>query len=69
LVAAVAGQGGLAAWLITGTDRAGVRRAAAALDVRDLRDRYAVALPAGGHRVAVPVIPGAGAGCRGEASG
>jgi len=67
LVAAVEGPDGLAAWLVTGTDPAGVRRAAAALDARDLRDRYAVAVPADGRPLGVPVVPGAGGGaCRGE---
>ena len=68
LVAAVEGPSGLAAWLVTGTDPPGVRRAAAALDARDLRDRYAVAVPPDGRRVAVPVVAGAG-GCRGVAVG
>jgi hypothetical protein len=41
-------------WLVTGTDRAGVRAAAALLRPDDLRDRYAVAV-AGGRASALPL--------------
>lgn len=42
-------------WVVTGTDEAGVDRAAAALDEATLRDRFAVALPQTGAPVALPV--------------
>ncbi len=42
------------AWLVTGTDTAGVRAAAALLDVPDLAGRYAVVVR-GGHPMEVPV--------------
>jgi hypothetical protein len=52
LVAAVAPEGGAAAWVITGIDTAGVRAAARALDKRVLRDAFAVAVtPAGPERL------------------
>jgi hypothetical protein len=66
LVAAVEAPGGRSTWLVTGTDRAGVGRAAEALDPRDLHDRYAVAAPPHGPALGIPL-----AGdevCRGEAS-
>jgi hypothetical protein len=40
------------AWLVTGTDRAGTRAAARALDPLELRDRYALAI---GHGTRIPV--------------
>ena len=69
LVAAVEAPGGLSTWLVTGTDRTGVRRAAGVLDARDLRDRYAVAAPPHGPPLGVPVAAEAGdhASCSGEA--
>jgi Domain of unknown function (DUF4430) len=68
LVAAVeAGGSDRATWLVTGTDRAGVRRAAEALDPGDLRDRYAVAVPRMGSSLGVPVDPGRG--CAGGPTG
>lgn len=41
-------------WLLTGTDPAGVERAARALDEASLEGRFAVALPADGPAVALP---------------
>ena len=41
-------------WFVTGTDEAGVARAARALDADDLRDRFALAL-AGDAKVRVPL--------------
>ncbi len=68
LVAAVADGDDSSAWMVTGTDPAGVRRAAGALDARDLRDRYAVAVPARGPTLGVPVPPDSSrrAACSGE---
>jgi hypothetical protein len=68
LVAAVEAPEGSSTWLVTGTDRAGVRRASQLLDAADLRDRYAVAAPPRGSSFGVPVDAGAEAGsaCRGE---
>jgi len=68
LVAAVEPSEGRSAWLVTGTDQAGVRRAARVLDANDLRNRYAVAAPPGGRAVGVPVAADTGARvpCRGE---
>ena len=42
-------------WLVTGTDEAGVQAAARAFDANDLRDRFALAVAAGGVELAVPV--------------
>jgi hypothetical protein len=42
-------------WLVTGADPAGVRRAVGALSESALRDRYALALPAAGDPVPLPV--------------
>lgn len=41
-------------WLVTGTDEAGVRRAAGALSAPLLRDRYAIAVQADGTSVPLP---------------
>lgn len=41
-------------WLITGTDPAGVTLAAGVLGEASLRDRFALALAAGGERLALP---------------
>lgn len=41
-------------WFVTGTDSAGVSRAAAVLDEASLHDRFALALPASGAAVALP---------------
>jgi hypothetical protein len=41
-------------WIVTGTDLAGVNRAAGALDEASLRDKFALALEASGAPVALP---------------
>jgi hypothetical protein len=53
LVAAVRDGDDPPTWLVTGTDAAGVERAAATLDSDDLADHYAIAT-AGGAPVALP---------------
>jgi hypothetical protein len=50
------GSSGPPVWFVTGTDTAGVERAARALGEGELRNRYAVALPARGGVVALPVV-------------
>jgi hypothetical protein len=45
-------------WLVTGGNDAGVRRAARALRATDLRDAFAVAAPADGPVVPLPVGAG-----------
>jgi hypothetical protein len=47
-------------WVVSGTDEAGVHRAAGAFDVEDLRDRFALTLDPAGAKVAVPAVPAAG---------
>ncbi len=42
-------------WIVTGTDLAGVARAASALDEASLRNRFALALEASGAKVALPL--------------
>jgi hypothetical protein len=42
-------------WVVSGTDEAGVERAAAALSEAALHDRFAIALPATGAPIALPV--------------
>lgn len=42
-------------WVVTGTDEAGVERAAGALGETALRDRFAIALPEAGAPIALPV--------------
>jgi hypothetical protein len=42
-------------WVVTGTDEAGVNRAAAALSEASLRNRFAVALPRSGAALALPI--------------
>jgi uncharacterized protein DUF4430 len=54
LLAAVRAGDAPPTWLVTGTDGAGVRRAAGRLDAHDLRDRYAVAALARGV-ISLPV--------------
>ena len=44
LIAATAGPGGTPTWIVTGTDEAGVDRAAASFNLATLRDRFAVAV-------------------------
>jgi len=59
LVAALGEDGGPPTWIVTGSGAPAVRRAAAALDSRSLRNHYAVA--ATGHAtVALPIVRGAG---------
>jgi len=55
---AATGQGfnGPPVWVITGTDLAGVERAAASLDEASLRNHFAVAMPASGGVVALPEV-------------
>jgi hypothetical protein len=69
LVAAVEASEGRSTWLVTGTDAAGVRRAADALDAQDLRDRYAIAAPSHAAPLGVPVGAAGGASdpCQGGA--
>ncbi|MEK6271138.1 MAG: DUF4430 domain-containing protein [Actinomycetota bacterium] len=60
LVAALEG-GDQPAWIVTGSGRSAVRRAAGSLDAVALRDRYAVAAPVQAPPVALPLQPdGAG---------
>jgi hypothetical protein len=59
LVAAVRPGEAPPTWVITGTDRGGVAAAAAMLDERALRDRYAVAVSGSGP-VALPAEEGPG---------
>jgi Domain of unknown function (DUF4430) len=54
LVAAVSYPGEEPLWVITGTNAAGVARAADAFDRSALRDRFAVALPPAGTILALP---------------
>lgn len=46
-------------WVVSGTDPAGVRRAASAFDGADLRDRFALALTASGAGLSVPSMSAA----------
>jgi hypothetical protein len=55
LVAATRYREDAPVWVVTGTDEAGVDRAAGALSEALLRDRFAVALPQTGAPVALPV--------------
>jgi hypothetical protein len=41
-------------WVVSGTDKAGVQRAAGALNVGDLRDRFALVLDSAGAKLPVP---------------
>jgi hypothetical protein len=54
MIAALRPTGDAPLWLVTGTDAAGVDRAAHALDRSALHDRFAVALSAGGAVLPVP---------------
>jgi hypothetical protein len=56
LVAAVRENEDPPTWLVTGTDAAGVRRAAEHLDEASLRDRYALAVEPSGDPLPLPVI-------------
>jgi hypothetical protein len=57
LIAATRYSGEEPEWIVTGTDPAGVDRAAHALDEADLRDRFAVAIAPGGSAVGASVLP------------
>jgi hypothetical protein len=56
LIAAVRGEDGPPTWVLTGSDAAGVERAAEQLDESRLRDRYALAVERSGEPVALPVV-------------
>ncbi len=55
LVAAVENGPEESAWIVTGTDPEGVDAAAAALDSESLANRFAIAVPAGGEALRLPV--------------
>jgi hypothetical protein len=55
LIAATRDNVSAPVWLVTGTDAAGVKAAAAALTPSRLKDRFALAVQAGGGDEAVPV--------------
>jgi Domain of unknown function (DUF4430) len=57
LVAATADTSSVPTWLITGTDPAGVKAAAAAFNQRDLRNRFALAVQ-GSAQLPIPVQEG-----------
>lgn len=61
LVAATGSGTGAPAWVVTGTDEAGVLRAAGALAASELRDHFALALAPGGARLPAPLPGGAAA--------
>jgi hypothetical protein len=61
LVAAVRRGDEPPTWIVTGSGRAAVRRAAGLLGESTLRDRYAVAQPSGGAPVALPIGESEGA--------
>jgi hypothetical protein len=56
LVAAVREGDDPPTWLVTGTNAAGVRRAAGLLDEPSLRDRYALAVEPSGDHLPLPVV-------------
>jgi len=64
-------------WIVSGTDLAGVSRAAAALDEASLRDKFALALEGSGTTVALPLpdpparsaVPPAGSTAKGGGAG
>jgi hypothetical protein len=58
LVAALQGGDQPPTWLVTGSARSAVRRAASSLDTAALRDRYAVAAPLHAPQVALPLERG-----------
>jgi hypothetical protein len=58
LVAALHEGDGPPTWIVTGSKPSAVLRAARLLDAKALRDRYAVAAPAHGHPLALPVDGG-----------
>ncbi len=55
LIAATRYTGQGPVWFVTGTDEAGVDRAAQAFDSEDLRDRFALAIEPSGRRLSVPL--------------
>jgi hypothetical protein len=57
LIAATRYTGEEPEWIVTGTDPAGVDRAAHALDEANLRDRFAVAIAPGAAPVGASVLP------------
>jgi hypothetical protein len=57
LIAATRYTGEEPEWIVTGTDPAGVDRAAHALDEADLRDHFAVAIAPGASAVADSILP------------
>jgi hypothetical protein len=54
LIAATKDVEGAVVWIVTGTDEAGVRRAAGAFDASSLQNRFALAVTAAGTQVSVP---------------
>jgi Domain of unknown function (DUF4430) len=58
LVAALRSGDQAPTWIVTGWGGAAVRRAASSLDTSALRDRYAIAAPAHGSPMALPLQPG-----------
>lgn len=58
LVAALQGGDEAPTWIVTGSGRSAVRRAASSLDAVTLRDRYAVAVPAQRPPVGLPIQAG-----------
>jgi hypothetical protein len=58
LVAALQSGEEVPTWIVTGSGRSAVRRAASSLDAVALRDRYAVAAPVRAPPVALPLKPG-----------
>jgi hypothetical protein len=58
LVAALQSGEEVTTWIVTGSGRSAVRRAASSLDAGALRDRYAVAAPVQAPPLALPLRPG-----------
>jgi hypothetical protein len=58
LIAATKDVEGAVVWVVTGTDEAGVRRAARALDARSLENRFALAVTGTDKQLAVPGMSG-----------
>jgi hypothetical protein len=54
LIAATRHREDAPVWVVSGTDEAGVQRAAGAFDVNELRDRFALALSPAGGQLRVP---------------
>jgi biopolymer transport protein ExbD len=55
MVAALEGRGESPTWLVTGTDAEGAEAAAESLDEVSLSNRFAIAVPAGGEPLRLPV--------------